>query len=161
MTIVYHWAHAPIVILNPPTFSENHCDITLPEGHTLRRLLVNDPLVYFKRGSVSPDDQQTYFINYVISYGWTSDPWILYRAIRTLKTERTVNAAGVTTVYLSWHSGAEKELGINEKVQRGGPTSFSQRLRLAWTIYSSGSGSETLAGQAAIGLRALYSTVSP
>ena len=161
MTIVYHWDFAPISILNPPTFSENHCDITLPEGHTLRRILVNTPLVYFKRGSIYPSDQQTYFINYEVTYGATSMPPFLYRSIRTLKVERTVNASALADVYMSWHSGADHELGFNERVQRGGPTSYAQRLRLAWTIYSSGSGAETLVGQAAIGLRALYSTVSP
>lgn len=161
MTIVYHWDFAPVSIINPPTFDENHCDITLPEGHTLRRILVNTPIVFFKRGSIYPVDQESYFINYEVTYGATTGAPVLYRSIRTLKVERTVDATSLTDTYMSWHSGADLELGFNEKVQRGGPDSFSQRLRLAWAIYSSGSGAETLVGQAAIGLRALYSTVSP
>jgi len=161
VTIVYQWAFAPVFILNPPTFSPNNCDIILPEGHTLRRILVNTPLVYFKRGSVTPADQQMYFINYEVSYGFTADPWILYRSLRTLKEERTVNTISLTDTYMSWHCGADLELGFNEKVQRGGPNSYSQRLRLTWSIYSSGTTTETLVGQAGIGLRALYSTVHP
>jgi hypothetical protein len=162
MPMHYHWRFAPVSVLNPPTFTEKHCDIILPPGHTLRRILVNTPLVYFKRGSVSADNQEMYFINYDVTYGYAEGAPFLYRSTRTLKEERVVNPTALSDVWVSFHSGADLELGFNEKVQRGGPTSDEQRLRLAWTIYSSGiGGSEVLAGDASIGLRALYSDMVP
>ena len=159
MTIQYHWLFGPVSVINPHTFTEYHSDVTLPAGHTLRRILVNTPSVFFKRGSVTSDDQQMYFVHYDVTYGETSDPIYLYRSVRTLKEVRTVDPTGVTTVYESWHSGAELEIGFNEKVQRGGPGSFEQRLRLAWSIGSSGSSEEELSGEANIGMRSLYSVM--
>lgn len=157
--VTYHWLEANFSILNPHTFTESHNDITLPAGHTLRRLLVAEPLFFWKRGSVSTDDQEIYMVNYRITYGAAEGAPVLYRSTRTLKHDLVANAAGVAEVFYSQWYGADHELGINERVQRGGFYSPEQRLRLTWSIYSSGDGIEVLAGHAAVPFRALYSTL--
>lgn len=156
-TVTYHWAFAPFSIINPPTFSENHNDIMLPEKHTLRRLLISQPLFFWKRGSVSIDDQQQYFLHYDVQYGAAEGAPFLYRTIRRITPFYAVNPTGVTEVFTGFHSGADLELGMNERVQRGGFYSPAQRLRLSWFISSSGGGDEVLAGQANMPFRALYS----
>jgi hypothetical protein len=155
--VTYHWAFSPFSVISPPTYTENHNDIMLPEKHTLRRLLLSQPLFFWKRGSVSSDDQEMYFVHYEVQYGAAEGAPILYRTIRTLKHTLVVNATGITDVFYSLHSGADLELGMNERVQRGGFYSPAQRLRLSWFISSSGGGDEVLAGQANMPFRALYS----
>jgi hypothetical protein len=155
--VTYHWLEANTIEINPPIFTEIHADINLPAGHTLRRLLVSEPLFFWKRASVSFEDQQSYFVSYRITYGAAEGAPILYRSTRALKSESVCNPTAVTDVFCTRHYGADLELGINERVQRGGYGSFAQRLRLAWAIYSSGAGAEVLAGQASVPFRALYS----
>jgi hypothetical protein len=157
--VTYHWLEANVSIISPHTFTESHNDIILPAGHTLRRLLVAEPLFFWKRGSVSQELQEMYFINYRVTYGAAEGAPVLYRSTRTLKHVLVVDPTGVTNVYYSQWYGADLELGINERVQRGGFYSPEQRLRLSWAIYSSGVGSEILAGQANVPFRALYSTL--
>lgn len=159
--VTYHWLESNVSIINPSTFTESHNDINLPAGHTLRRLLVAEPQFFWKRGSVDSGNQQIYFVNYRITYGAADGAPILYRSTRTLKHDLVVNAAGVAEVFYSQWYGADYELGINERVQRGGYGSFAQRLRLSWAIYSTGAGIEVLAGQANVPFRALYSVPIP
>lgn len=156
-SVSYHWADSPNLVFGPQTNTEYHNDITLPAGHTLRRILNAEPQFYWKRGSVSSDDQELYFVSMRVQYGAAEGAPILYRAMRTMKSQYIVNAAGLADVYLGFHSGAELELGFNERVQRGGFYSPEQRLRLSWSIGSSGSGGEILVGGASIDFRALYS----
>jgi hypothetical protein len=155
--VTYHWLDAPVVIYNPPTFTEFHNDILLPHDHTLRRFINVEPTAYWKRGSESSDDQQMYFINYRVQYSLNDGAPILYRSMRTLKSQFVVNAAGVTEPWMGFHQGAELELGFNERCQRGGRNSVPTTLRLTWSIASSGAGDETLAGAASVDFRALYS----
>jgi hypothetical protein len=156
-TVSYHWAFAPNTVINPHTYVEGHCDINLPEKHTLRRILLSEPRLFWKRGSVSNDQQEMYFLHYEVQYGAQEGAPILYRTTRTLRQVVTVNPTGVTEVFKGFHCGADLELGMNERVQRGGFYSFAQRLRLAWSISSSGGGDEELSGQANVPFRALYS----
>lgn len=155
--VTYHWLEANVSLINPSTFTESHNDIVLPAKHTLRRLLVAEPMFRWKRGSVSSENQEIYFVNYRVTYGAAEGAPILYRSTRTLKHDLVVNAAGVAEVFYSQWYGADLELGINERVQRGGYFAPEQRLRLSWSIYSSGAGIEVLAGQANVPFRALYS----
>lgn len=157
--VTYHWALAPVTIINPPTFTEYHADIALPAGHTLRRLLLSEPFFYWKRGSVLSDDQEIYFVHMEVKYGAAEGAPILYRSTRSLKTVLCMNPVGVTEAWYSQHYGADLELGFNERVQRGGYYAPAQTLRLSWSIYSSGDGEEILAGQANTPFRALYSTL--
>jgi hypothetical protein len=156
-TYQYHWLFSPTIIINPHTYTEYTADILLPPGHTLRRILLNQPLFYWKRGSVSSDDQQMYFVELSVKYGNAEGAPFLYRSTRLMKAFYTVDASGVTNVYTGFHSGAELELGFNEKVQRGGFYSGEVPLRLSWFIGSSGHGDEELSGQANTPFRALYS----
>lgn len=155
--VTYHWANGFTSVINPPTFTEYHGDITLPEKHTLRRILLNDTLFFWKRGSVSSDDQEQYFLHYEVQYGAAEGAPILYRTTRKIPHFYVCNPTGVTEVFLGFHSGADLELGMNERVQRGGFYSPAQRLRLSWAIYSTGTGTEVLAGQASMPFKALYS----
>jgi hypothetical protein len=157
--VTYHWLEANYSVINPPTFDEKHNDITLPAGHTLRRLLVAEPLFFWKRASVGFVDQQSYFVNYRVTYGAAEGAPILYRSTRALESVSVCNPTAITDVFCTRHFGADLELGFNERVQRGGFYSPEQRLRLSWAIYSSGGGAETLAGQANVPFRALYSTL--
>jgi hypothetical protein len=159
--VTYHWLQAPVLIINPQTFTPQHCDIILPAKHTLRRLLVAEPLFYWKRGSVNTDLQEIYFVNYQVTYGYVENPPVLYRSTRTLKHDMIAVPVSLTEgVYSQWY-GADLELGFNERVSRGGHNSFEQRLRLTWSIYSSGAGIEVLHGQANVDFRALYSLPIP
>lgn len=159
--VTYHWLQAPVLIINPHTFTEQHCDINLPAKHTLRRLLLAEPLFFWKRGSDSLDDQEIYFVNYRVTYGAASEAPVIYRSTRTLKHDFIFSVPPLPNTYYSQWYGADFELGFNERVQRGGFYSEPQRLRLSWSIYSTGEGIETLAGQANVDFRALYSLPIP
>jgi hypothetical protein len=159
MPDTYHWLDSPTSVINPHTFTEYTCDINLPDGHTLRRLLVAEPYFHWKRGSVSTDDQEIYVVNMRIVYGAALGAPVLYRTTRTLKHDMVCNPTGVTDVFFSQWYGADQELGINEKVQRGGFYSPAQRLRLTFAIYSTGEGTEELSGGASVPFRALYSSL--
>jgi hypothetical protein len=153
----YHWLFSPTSIINPHTFTTYTADITLPAGHTLRRILLNQPLFFWKRGSVSPDNQEMYFVEMEVIYGAQEGAPVLYRSTRTINHVYTVDPTGTTEVFKGYHSGADLELGFNERVQRGGFYSPEQRLRLSWFIGSSGTDDEELRGQANTPFRALYS----
>jgi hypothetical protein len=150
---------SPTSIINPHTFTPYTNDILLPPGHTLRRILLSQPLFFWKRGSVSNDDQEMYFVEYEVQYGAQEGAPFLYRSTRTLKYFYTVDPTGTTEVFKGFHCGADLELGFNERVQRGGFYSPEQRLRLSWFIGSSGTAEEELRGQANMPFRALYSTL--
>lgn len=157
--VQYHWAMSPSFVINPQIFTPYGTHIDLPAGATLRRILLAECVFYWKRASVSFNDQQAYFVNYEVVYGAQEGAPILYRATRRIPEVLVVNATGVTDVFCSIHSAADLEVGMNEKVQRGGYYAPPQELKLNWSIYSSGAGIETLAGQAAMPFRALYSTL--
>lgn len=156
-SVSYHWAFAPDIVINPSTYVEGHCDIDLPAQHTLRRILLSQPLLFWKRGSVNSEQQEMYFFHYEVQYGAAEGAPVLYRTIRTLRQVVTVDPTGITEVFKGFHCGADLELGMNERTARGGFYSPAQRLRLAWFISSSGGGSEELSGQANVAFRALYS----
>lgn len=156
--VQYHWSFSPTSVINPHTLTEYHCDVILPAGHTLRRLLLNQPLFFWKRGSTDIADQEMYFVHYEVQYGAAEGAPVLFRTIRSMQRELTFVSDSVVEPFLSMHWGAELELGMNERVQRGGYYSTEQRLRLAWFISSSGAGEEELSGQANMPFRALYST---
>lgn len=155
--VSYHWAFSPTSVINPHTFTEYHCDITLPVKHTLRRLLLNQPLFFWKRGSTDIADQQMYFVHYEVQYGAAEGSPFLFRTIRSMRRELTFVSDSVVEPFHSMHWGADLELGMNERVQRGGFYSFEQRLRLSFFIGSSGTSEEELVGQANMPFRALYS----
>jgi hypothetical protein len=160
--VTYHWAFSPTTVINPHTLTEYHCDINLPEKHTLRRLLLNQPLFFWKRGSNDIAQQEMYFIHYDVQYGAAEGSPYLYRTIRTLRQDLTFVSDSLVEAFHSTHRGADLELGMNERVQRGGFYSDPQRLRLSFFISSSGAGEEELSGQANMPFRALYSLpVSP
>jgi hypothetical protein len=155
--VSYHWAFSPTILINPSTFTEYHCDINLPEKHTLRRILLNQPLFFWKRGSEDIANQEMYFVHYDVQYGEAEGSPYLYRTIRSMRHQLTFVSDSVVEPFYSQHWGAELELGMNERVQRGGFYSFPQRLRLTFFIGSSGESSEVLSGQANMPFRALYS----
>jgi hypothetical protein len=155
--VTYHWDLGSSIVINPHTDTLYYSDIILPEKHTLRRILLAEPLCFWRRGSASSDDQQSYFVSYDVTYGYTEDAPTLYRSIRRMNHVMTVDATASLDVYFSLHSGAYNELGFNERVQRGGYYSVGQRVRMAWSISSSGGASEQLAGEANMSMRALYS----
>lgn len=153
----YHWLEAYSSVINPETFTEYGTSVVLPPGHTLRRILLSQPLFFFKRGSVTSDDQEIYFLEYQVAYGNSEGSPILYRTTRTFRETLVVNNPSLTDTYFSHHFGAEIELGMNERVQRGGFYSEAVPLVVTWSIVSSGEGTERLAGQGNMPVRALYS----
>src|SRR3954454_7471182 len=155
--VSYHWLESKNNVINPQTFHNYNCDIDLPAGHTLRRILVSQPLFFWKRGSLTPDDQEIYFVTYSVSYGAFDESPKLFRTIRTVKETMVVNTITLENTYFSHHVGADLELGMNERVARGGFYSEAVKLRLQFNIASSGDGIETLEGQANMPFRALYS----
>lgn len=155
--VTYHWVNAFNNVINPPTFTEYHADANIPENATVRRILLNQALFFWKRPSVTIDDQEMYFVTYDVTYGLAVPATYLYRSTRILKESYVVDAAGVTDVYTGFHSGGDLELGFNERVSRGGWGKPAQTVRLAWSIVSSGGGEETLPGQANVPFKVLYS----
>lgn len=153
----YHWLDVYNSVIGPETFHEYSTSAVLPAGHTLRRILLAQPMIFFKRGSVSSDDQQMYFLEYQVTYGNAEGAPVLYRSMRSFRETLVVDPTGVTNVYYSHHFGAALELGMNERVQRGGFYSGAIPLVCSFSIVSSGDGSEFLNGQANMPFRALYS----
>jgi hypothetical protein len=145
-------------VINPRTYTEYHCDIALPAAHTLRRLLLSEPLFFWKRGSEDIGAQEMYFVHYEVQYGEGEGSPILYRTVRSMQHQLTFVSDSVIEPFYAQHWAAEQDLGMNERVQRGGFYSFAQRLRLTFSISSSGSGDEELSGQANMPFRALYSS---
>ena len=155
--VSYHWALGASIVISPEINTLYYSDINLPAKHTLRRVVLAEPLCFWKRSSVSFDDQQAYFVSYEVQYTEVENPPILHRAIRRMEQVIAVDPTATVDVYNSIHSGAYDELGFNVRCARGGYYSDAQRLRMAWSISSSGSGGERLAGQANMSMRALYS----
>lgn len=160
-TVQYHWAMSPSFVINPHIFTTYSTQVLLPEHATLRRILVAETLFYWKRASVSFDDQQAYFVNAQVLYGNALGAPVLYRTTKRVPEVICVQDPAVTDVFCSIHSAADAEMQINEKVQRGGWDAGPIPVILNWAIYSSGHGDEELSGQAAMPFRVLYSVPVP
>lgn len=160
----FHWLQASFAETGPRLFTEHTCDIDLPEGHTLRRFLVSQTLIGVRRNVIHPEDMYCVFASQKVTYGYTAEPVQLYNTTRRIPMELFDNPESLVNDRYQFFYAADDELGINEKVQRGGPDSFAQRIRLTWSLQSEGGGSggDILgAGEAAMTLRALYSIVVP
>ena len=155
--VTYHWAMSPSSVINPHVFHIYTTEILLPAKHTLRRILLAETYAWWKRGSVGYDNQETYQVNYNVTYGNTELGPFLYRTTRRVPQVFGSGHASITEDVFSIHSAADLELGMNERCQRGGYYSEPTPLTLSWAIYSSGNGDEQLAGQIAMPFRALYS----
>ncbi len=155
--VTYHWIENTVDVINPATFVNHDVDVILPAKHTLRRFVNSTPTFYWKRGSADFTYQEIYMVSFEVRYGAGDSAPVLYKSHRTLKHEIAVDAtASVEAVFSTWHGG-DLELGFNERAQRGGFYSEPQTLRCSWSIVSSGDSQETLAGEAAVQFRALYS----
>lgn len=159
----YHWLDAFINVANPETFHQYQSVANLPEGATLWKLLLQETRAGWFRNSGTIADQQLYHVNLNVSYGNSLSSPVVFRTTRSLRHLIAVDplATIADAPFKGQWWGADQELGFNEELTRGGFTAGPVPVVFTATVYSTGAGTEILAGKLDLPLRVLYSVMPP